>query len=383
MNRRKSKTWPDSVTEQLSYDAVGNLTEQVDPKGQLAKMGYDALNRQTLREYHEGLNPSDLVLTEASTWDANNNLLSVVESAPGEADATTTYTYDTFDRQESATDRWNNTVRTTYDANGNRTRLEDPDGQLTQYSYDALNRVSSVLVPGSGATTYEYFANSRLRQVNYPNGTSASYTYDSANRTKRIENRHNTTALVSSFEYDYDTNGNRISQVETRGGQAPETTTYTYDLADRLYTVLYPEKTVAYTYDNVGNRRTETESEPLGAVLSEKVFSYNGRSQVTSVEHVGDPSATVSYGYDENGNQISRVSATGSTTFTFDVKNRLVEAGADGSTLGSYRYNFMGLRVQKNTVDSGEERYVYDQQSVLLRRGAAGASTKYEYGPTC
>ena len=117
-------------------------------------------------------------------------------------------------------------------------------------------------------------------------------------------------------------------------------------------------------------------------MLSEKVFSYNGRNQVTSVENVGDPNATVSYGYDENGNQVSRVSAAGATTFTFDVKNRLVEAGADGSTLGSYRYNFMGLRVQKTTADSGEERYVYDQQSVLLRRGEAGAVTKYEYGPT-
>jgi YD repeat-containing protein len=106
-----------------------------------------------------------------------------------------------------------------------------------------------------GVTQYTYFRNSLLRSVTYPNGSSARYTYDAAHRIARIDNLQNS-APVSRFEYEYDTNGNRTRQLETRG-VVSEVTTYAFDAVDRMVEVVYPENTTTYGYDDVGNRLTE------------------------------------------------------------------------------------------------------------------------------
>src|SRR3989304_7928860 len=53
-----------------------------------------------------------------------------------------------------------------------------------------------------------------------------------------------------------DSNGNRLSQVETNAARTEETT-YTYDAVNRLETVIYPDRTVEYDYDLAGNRIRE------------------------------------------------------------------------------------------------------------------------------
>ncbi|MCP5015985.1 MAG: RHS repeat protein, partial [Ketobacter sp.] len=226
-----------------AYDENGNLTERVDPKGQTTTFAYDALGRETLRTLPPDLGTTDGLLTIASVFDPNNNLLKVTETYVQSGAKVTIRTYDTFDRLQTVTDRWGNRLLYAYDPNGNRTQLLDPGDAATLYSYDALNRLSTVATPdGAGLTTYTYFKNSTLDTVTYPNGTSAAHTYDASNRVETIENRHNA-VLVSSFTYAHDLNGNRIEQVETRYGQAAETTTYAYELADRLTQVAYPDKT--------------------------------------------------------------------------------------------------------------------------------------------
>ncbi|MEM7356086.1 MAG: RHS repeat-associated core domain-containing protein, partial [Acidobacteriota bacterium] len=50
-------------------------------------------------------------------------------------------------------------------------------------------------------------------------------------------------------------------------------------------------------------------------------------------------------------------------------------------TLGSYTYDFQGLRVSKQASAGGLEQYVYDDQSVLQRTSDSGRTTHYDYGP--
>ncbi|MCP3937191.1 MAG: RHS repeat protein, partial [Actinomycetia bacterium] len=215
-----------------------------------------------------------------------------------------------------------------------------------------------------------------------PNGTTAEHTYDGADRVATIDNRHNVAAQVSRFEYSYDLNGNRIQQIETHGGDPSETTVYGYDGADRLLVVTYPDKITSYTYDAAGNRLTETETDLAGeAVLRDRFYDYNDRNQLAELTDLIDPSASVTYGFDANGNQISRVSVSGETTvFAFDIRDRIVEVTLDGTSLGVYGYDYQGLRVTKESQGAGLERYVYDQQSVLLRIGDSGRTAKYDYG---
>ncbi|MEM1181413.1 MAG: RHS repeat-associated core domain-containing protein, partial [Acidobacteriota bacterium] len=379
LDRLERKIYPGGVFEEYGFDANDNLTSLRDGKGQLFAYDYDAKDRQIARNYPADPSVADALEAITFAYDENNNLLQAIEQLSQSGLQTTTKTYDTFDRLQSVTDRWDHVLRYAYDPNGNRTQLIDPDGQVTTYAYDALNRMESVAT-AAGVTTYDYLRNGLLSEIAYPNGTSATYTHDDANRVRMIVNRHQA-AEVSSFEYSYDLNGNRTRQVENQFGLGFETTTYTYDLADRLLSVTYPEKITTYSYDGVGNRRTEVDTSPIDAsVIGSKTYTYDERDQLTQVLDDLEPSKTAVYGYDANGNQISRqIGADPATDFVFDVRDQLVRVEEDASPVGAYRYDYKGLRIQKN-VGAGESRYVYDQQSVLVRYGPA-SNSKYEYGP--
>ncbi|MCP5017298.1 MAG: RHS repeat protein, partial [Ketobacter sp.] len=244
---------PEGDRSEYAYDATDNLVSQTDGGMSTTTLDYDPLNRRTLLTYPDGA-------SESRSYDGEGNVVEEVDAKGHVA----SFAYDALNREVL------------------RSYRESSDIADATHSYDALNRVTGVLVPGSGSTSYGY---GLLQTISYPNGTSADYTYDASNRVATIENRHNTAALVSSFSYSYDGNGNRVEQIETQGGQAPETTTYAYDGADRLTQVSYPEKVTSYTYDGAGNRLTETETDPGGgSVLADKVYAYNSRNQLTGVE---------------------------------------------------------------------------------------------------
>ncbi len=380
LNRLRQRTFADGVSEFFDYDQNGNLIEKQDAKGQLLSVGYDALNRPTVSNLPPDPATADDLLSITTTYDPNNNVLAVSEGFEVTGAQVTTRTYDTFDRLQSVTDRWGNSLTHGYDANGNRIQLTDPGGLTTLYGYDQLNRLRTANVSGAGLTEYDYLLNGHLDKITYPNGTTASHEYDDSNRLKEIRNLHGGTTLVSTFLYDHDRNGNRTQQIETQYGQVAETTTYDYDLADRLTAVSYPDKATSYTYDEVGNRETEIEQDLDGNLITQKLYTYDPRNQLTDLENLLDPSRNLTYGYDLNGNQVSRQLAGGTLTeFDFDVRDQLIRVAEDGSPLGTYGYDAQGLRITKQTA-GGLAQYVYDQSSVLLRSDPTGTK-KYDYGP--
>ena len=242
-----------------------------------------------------------------TAYDPNGNPLTVTETYTGTPiSRTTVHTYDAFDRMESVTDRFGLTLSYTYDANGNRRTLQDPAGAITRYTYDALNRLTAVAT-GTGVAIYDYYLDSRRKKVSYPNASFETVTYDAAARVQSVENRQSATAVLSRFDYLYDKNGNRTQQVETRGNPAvAETTTYSYDAADRLTAVVYPEKRTVYTLDGVGDRLTERATSTAGGALTDLTSTYNTRHQLTTIVDGLNASNSVAYTYDANGNQLTR-----------------------------------------------------------------------------
>jgi RHS repeat-associated protein len=384
LNRRVSKTYPGGgAVETMAYDPSGNPLTRTDPEGKVTTYAHDALDRETLRSYPPPAEPTgDDLASIATVFDPNNNPTQATETRTGPTgDRVTTKTYDAFDRLLSVTDPDGKALTYGYDAAGNRIRLTDPDGRQTLYAFDELNRPVSVTLPNVGVTAYSYFRDSRLKSVAHPNGTRSTQTYDAAGRIATILNTQGTPgATVSSYEYDYDGNGNRIEQIEINGGPA-ETTTYSYDLADRLLSVAYPDRTVSYTYDPAGNRLTELETEPGGAVVADKTYAYDARDRLLSVTDAVDPTASATYTFDANGNRTSQARAGIVTEFLYDARDQLTEVRRDATLLESYRYDYQGLRNRK-AGPAGIFRYVYDDQSVLLQTDAAGLTVaKYDYGP--
>jgi RHS repeat-associated protein len=260
------------------------------------------------------------------------------------------------------------------DPQGNRTLLQDPDNKTTLYDYDELNRLETLTFGDGQQVTYEYFPDGLKKTVTNPNGTVSTYDYDAADRMTDIVHV-GPTGVVSAYQYFYDGNSNRERQVETNAGRT-ESTTYTYDFVNRLKTVTYPDKVVAYEYDQAGNRIQEVTT---GAEVSDKTFHYDAINRLERItDNLGD--ADVIYSYDPNGNTTSKTASGVTTNFLFDIRNQLGEVRQASNILGRYGYDYQGRRILK-IGDDGRRQYTYDQLSVITEADPANATvSKYDYG---
>ncbi len=382
LNRRTSITYPGGDQIQFTtYDENGNLLTMLDARGITTAFTYDTLNRQVHRTF---TTPVDATLSRhidsvTTTYDGNNNVIEIEENYSDTTQHVTTQRFDDFDRLEEVTDPYGRSQNYTYDLNGNREQLTDPDGITTAYTYDQLNRVEKV-TNSSGITTYVYDNSSLLTTVEYPNGTRTEMVYDDALRTERITNTLGTSSVVSSFEYEYDDNGNRTRQIE-QNGAGLETTTYVYDALDCLEIVNYPDNVTTYTYDPAYNRDTELVVDLGGTTLKDLDYIYDVRNQLTTIDDQLDPAQDVTYAFDGNGNQVSKSQAGTTTDFIFDARDNLRQVTTGGSTVGQFLYDDKGMRIEK-LGDRGTERYTYDDLSVLTQSDETNATiAKYDYGP--
>lgn len=376
---RTSMTYPDGARMTYDdYDGNGNLTQATDARGIVMGYVYDELNRETRRTFTNASAVEDDIVQVDSVYDANNNMVGQTEIYARRANRTSSYAYDDFDRLITKTDTHNKTVNFSYDLNGNRIRITDPDGILTSYEYDGLNRVQSVRT-AQGVTQYTYDRDSRMNRVQYPNNTTASYTYDRVGRTTAIINRQNG-AVVSSYDYQYDQNSNRTQQTEVNGGPS-EVTTYEYDTLDRLTQVVYPDSTVDYSYDLVYNRLSELVVDNTNTELKDWNYQYNERHQLTDIVDRLDTNQNIAYTFDPNGNQTSKTQAGVTTDFLFDARDHIRQVLVGGSSVGQFLYDPHGLRIEK-IGDRGVERYTYDDLSVLLQyNGDNNTVAKFDWGP--
>ncbi|MDH3599914.1 MAG: hypothetical protein OEU26_09795, partial [Candidatus Tectomicrobia bacterium] len=380
LNRLTQIQAADGATTTYRYDAAGNRIGETDANGQFTTHAYDALNRLTRTTYANLLTPTgDDLQQMAYGYDPDDNLLDVTETYRGTTGVRiTTRSYDDFNRMLAVTDPEGHILTYNYDAVGNRLTLTAP-GRVTRYVYDALNRVESVITP-QGVTEYDYDRSSRLTHTTYPTGAATVTAYDAAGRIETM--RHTQQAApVSSYVYAYDANGNRLEERARRGG-AEWLTTYRYDVVDRLEETTARGRRTVYSYDDASNRLSEHRSALAdGSVSVDRSYTYNSRNQLTELRDELDPTLSVTFGYDANGNRTSQSTSMQTTTYVYDSRHQLRRLTRGGSSLGEFLYDWQGLRVRKQT-PSETRRYVYDDQSVLLTTDDTGAiDSHYIYGP--
>ena len=125
------------------------------------------------------------------------------------------------------------------------------------------------------------------------------------------------------------------------------------------------QPTETYSYDDVGNRLSSLGVSP---------YSYDNSNELNS--QVG-----VTYSYDANGNLVSKTDANGTTSYTWDVENRLasVTLPAGGGT-ATYLYDPFGRRIEKVS-PTGTTIYAYDGDNVVEELDGSGtAVARYTQG---
>ena len=228
-----------------------------------------------------------------------------------------------------------------YDAASNRTSFTAPDGSTVNYAYDTLNRLNSLTDSATGQFTFGYDALSRRTSLTRPNGVNTSYSYDSLSRLLSVLHQAGTVTLDGA-SYTYDNAGNRVSKTNDLNNT---TENYTYDPLYQLTQVTQGLTTTeSYTYDAVGNRLSSLGMSP---------YAYNSSNELTST-----PSAT--FTYDANGNTLTKVDSSGTTTYAWDFENRLTSVALPGTGgTVTFRYDPFGRRIQKSSA-TGLVSYLYD-----------------------
>jgi YD repeat-containing protein len=169
--------------------------------------------------------------TTTLTRDSNGYLQSVTAPATG---ATTSYTYDSYGRVRTVTDRDGYTLTYDYDALDRSTKITYPDstfeeavyarldperrrdrlGRWTHTVHNALRRVAAVRDPLGRTTTWDWCSCGSLDRFVDPNGKATSWERDDQGRTTRIVR-----ADSSEYVYTYENTTSRLESIEDPEGQ--------------------------------------------------------------------------------------------------------------------------------------------------------------------
>jgi RHS repeat-associated protein len=329
-------------------------------------------------------------LSVSYTYDNNGNVLTMTDGT-----GVTEREYDAFNRTISKTVP--NIGESIYDydfemaAGCTRETTTDPKLNVTLRAYDPVGRLCTVTANGM-TSTYTYNDNGSLATLLYGNGSREVYTYTVDNLLQTLTNRKADDTIIDAYAYTYDAAHNLLTKTDSRG-----TTTYTYDVLNRLASVTEPSgKVTTYTYDESGNRLTQTVV-GTDTNITTTTYSYNTLNRLTGTVTTltdGNTLVTVTteeveYEYDFNGNQLTKKSTAyiggieqeqvTDLTNLYDLFNQLIQTiTSDGITV-SNTYNGDGLRVGKSVRTSPTEetltRYLYEYQRVVLEVNSLGDQT--------
>jgi RHS repeat-associated protein len=306
-----------SVTK--TYDGMGRVT-QVNAGGVITETFYDSSTVTRQRVPYEVDAPiiPDLFTTttididirtttvgapdETQTVTRTNGLLTSFTDARGNITITTndiwgrtvavnapigpdiSYTYDEMDRLKTVVRGPSSTVSLTYNKAGQKTGMVDPDMGTWSYTYDGLGNLKTQTDARGCLLTMDYDPLNRLKnkfslETGCGTQINTSYYYDSDDPSTSSYD-----PLLSN-QYGYRTH--MTSGPSSGSGQA--TDSWTYDKRGRVLSATNQGYTTNYTYNNADQLLTMTY--PDGEVVT---HSYTSRMQLSTLSGT-QSSATTNY----------------------------------------------------------------------------------------
>lgn len=437
---------PRANTTQLVYDTLGYISTTLDTAGQPWQSRYDNVGRLTLTR--DPLNKTALYQYDAmgrvysvtdtlgySTgyrYDEVGNLIQLIESVTLSDTRTTDYFYDPMNRVRRVENAEDEPVIYTYDEAGNLTGVMDALSQTTSYTYDSANRFHTTIDEQTYATVYGYDpagrvvtvvqtgvvsdtgdnitttlgydgagqlttvqdglerdstvvydAVGRVKQRVDANGIVTAYEYDRAGRLEAVIENYAPPYIATSernvrTEYTYDANGNLLTVTDALENVVR---TYTYD--ERNMPLTYRDalnNTTSMAYTNRGELRSVTD-----ALSQMTVYTYT--NLIGQVQTIGRPDETVNFDYDPLRRLETMVDGVGTTTFAYDIMDRITSVEDPFSQVVDYDYNAVGnleSLVMSTAYSSGTQavQYLYDDLNRLTTVTDWGSQvTEYAYDP--
>lgn len=330
----------------FNYDDYKRVNKIVDSTGKEITYSYDQLGNLISVTYQNG------GIRKYLYEDANfqNSLTGIIDE---NGNRFSTYAYDSSGRAIS-TEHFGGVEKETVSYNGVGTAsVTDALGNSQDYSFISqfdLLKPASVSNQGCacGAKAYTYDANGFMASKTDFNGIVTTYTRDARglelSRTEASgtsQARTITTTWHQSYRlpltiiepnrttsFTYDDKGNALTKTIT-AGNLTRTWTYTYNGTGQVLTKTDPDgHTTTLTYNATGGVASVTNA--LGQTTNIPSYDANGRPLV-----IQDPNGlTTTLTYSPRGWLTSRVVGTETTTYTYDAVGQLTKATLpDGSYL--------------------------------------------------
>jgi RHS repeat-associated protein len=344
--------YADGSKESFTYSDKGDVTVSSNRREQQISYTYDSRGLLTKKEFADGT-------SAAFEYDLRGNLTKATD-----ADSSVTYNYDVADRLTKVSYGPTRFLSFSYDAGGRRSQMVDQDGFATNYSYDSVGRLKQLTdKDGQNIVSYSYNALGQLTREDNGNSTYTTYSYDDAGQALSIVNYKPDNSINSRSDYTYNQLGQRTSLTTLEGK-----TSYGYDAIGQLIAVDLPNgRSIEYKYDAAGNRITVKDS---GATTS---YSTNNLNQYTTVG--GDV-----YSYDKDGNLTSKTVGGQTSTFSYDIENRLIGVTNPDGTW-QYQYDALGNRIG-STLNGQKTEYLLDPTGLgdVVGEYTGSQAIRYSHG---
>lgn len=413
-----SITNADNTAQHFQYDAFGNRTNVVDELGRETVFTYDQFNRvHTVRDSLGRVTTLEYGrLPGCSDCGVFDPTITRITDPAGKI---TEYAYDRSDKRtnetlaagtaEATTTTW------TYDAVGRKQSQLDANGNLHTWFYDAASQVVAESNAAGEVKAYAYDPAGNLTNRMDGAGIETFVEYDTVNRI---------TAYGSDdlrYEFAYDLGGRRTAMHTRVNGDITETTTYAYDLNDRLLAKTDPSGyTLNYSYDPLGSRTGlsvtsvvditygydtrnrlaeitgngkttrfgyDAAGQRTNAIWPNGTFAtyaYDNSAQLLSLVHgranpPGEPLASFSYAYDLSGNRTNMITLEGTNAYAYDARNWLTSAAYPDGKAETFAYDPVGNRTHLGGSGSIPTDYVYGPVNRLLSSAAPAETNSYTY----
>ena len=228
-----------------------------------------------------------------------------------------------------------------YDADGNRTSMDDSSGGLVSYAFNSRDELTNETLSGSGIAA-----------------EAVKFVYDNAGNMTGLTRYSNTaeTSVVAATSYTYD-NANQMTGITDKNSGGTTLVSY------------------GYTYDAAGLVSQETRTWASGSDTDTLDYTYTNNDQLTGVTHTDDAFANESFSYDANGNETGAgyTTSTGNEqtaspgyTYTYDADGDMItETNTSTGDVWTYSYNFRNLMTGAVEKTSGgtvlaQVTYTYD-----------------------
>ncbi|MEZ0296589.1 MAG: hypothetical protein ACAI35_09075, partial [Candidatus Methylacidiphilales bacterium] len=316
-----SQTNAAGKTKRFTYTNSRRLLKSVeDELGRLTEYEFDSQGRrikESLRESSGSGSASETTLVYGTPY---GEFLSSQTITSMGVSFTTTYTPDSKGRVQSTTTGLS-TTSYTYDKNGNKTQVTDPNGNITQFRYDNMDRLIRVINPDNSVRIMTYDAVGNKLTERDENGRTTTWEYDELDRVVKETRPGNLTT-----QYTYSKTGLKLTATDPMG----RITRMEYDDYYRLVRTLDPlNQATELTYgENSGSTLFDVSGYKPTAIrdargfVTSTIYDVLHRPTSTTIDYGGAVAVTLTQ-YDDVGNVTSSTDSLGRITrVEYDIFNK-------------------------------------------------------------